>query len=191
MLLIPKSLPRQFNTKQRLYLTADEHYNHKNIIQYANRPFGSVEEMNETLIANHNAIVKDTDHTIHIGDFCFGKREHFIKVINQLNGHHYFMDGNHDQALEDLVTSEVTLPYSFTLLPKLFEFTYSKYKITLCHYAMTKWWCSHYGALHAFGHSHGTYQHPGRAIDVGVDTQMYCPISIETFIDIAERKTII
>ena len=194
MLLIPKSLPRQFNAKQRLYLTADEHYNHKNIIQYANRRFGSVGEMNEALIGCHNVIVNPTDHVIHIGDFCFGKREQFIEVLSQLNGHHYFMDGNHDQALEDVVKSadlDMALPANFTILPKLFEFTYSKYKITLCHYAMTKWWCSHYGSLHGFGHSHNTYKHPGRAIDVGVDAQNCLPISIEYFIEQTMKKEIV
>lgn len=49
------------------FYTADEHYNHKNIIKYCNRPFSNVEEMDETLIANHNSIVNENDITIHGG----------------------------------------------------------------------------------------------------------------------------
>lgn len=35
-----------------LFLTSDSHFNHANIIKFCNRPFDSVEEMNETLISN-------------------------------------------------------------------------------------------------------------------------------------------
>ena len=36
---------------------ADMHFDHDSIIAYDNRPFDSVEEMNEALIANWNRVV--------------------------------------------------------------------------------------------------------------------------------------
>jgi len=187
----PSELPRQFNASKKLFLTADEHYLHANIIKYQARPFSGIEEMNNTLIANSNAIVGQDDHVIHIGDFSFGHKEDLIRILRRLNGKHYILDGSHDKSLEEYFLMEnkpTDIVDKFTILPKLFEFTYSGKKITLCHYAMARWWASHHGSLHFFGHSHGNYEHPGRAIDVGVDVQGYTPILIDQAIKLAEKK---
>ena len=34
------------------WLTSDTHFFHENILKYCNRPFGSVEEMNEALVTD-------------------------------------------------------------------------------------------------------------------------------------------
>lgn len=180
---IPKSIPRQSGNK-KLYLTSDEHYHHKNILVYQNRPFNSVEEMDQTLITNHNSIVKDHDSVIHIGDFSFGKSQDFLKTALKLNGTHYFMDGSHDRSLREFfkpkLGQEINTNLKIILLPKLFEFTFNGEKIVLCHYSLKKWWASHYGSFHFYGHSHGKDKNPlPNSRDIGVDTTNFFPILIE------------
>ena len=181
--LTSEFIPKQLNKGRRLYLTADEHYFHTKIIKYCNRPFGSVQEMNEALVVRHNSLVRDRDCVIHIGDFSLSSLEEFISVIMRLNGYHFIMDGSHDMALNKFVSLKLdVLNDKLCILPKLYEFRYSGHKIALCHYAMLRWWASHHGSLHFFGHSHGKLQHPGRAMDVGVDTNEFYPYLIEDVI---------
>ena len=40
------------------YFTADQHFGHFNIIRLSHRPFASLDEMNEAMIAKWNAKVK-------------------------------------------------------------------------------------------------------------------------------------
>ena len=42
---------------ENLFFTSDTHFFHEGIIKFCNRPFESVEEMNETLIRNWNETV--------------------------------------------------------------------------------------------------------------------------------------
>lgn len=81
-----------------VWFSADTHFNHFKIIEYTNRPFKTVEEMNETIIANWNSRVKPEDTVILNGDFCF-KNDGTIKAIDwekRLNGKIVFIKGNHD-----------------------------------------------------------------------------------------------
>lgn len=93
-----------------IYLISDTHFYHKNIIKYENRPFSSVEEMNETMIQNWNRVVTDKDYVFHLGDFCFASdkysgtyKEKYIEtskeLLDRLNGHKVLIHGNHDLSI--------------------------------------------------------------------------------------------
>lgn len=58
--------------QNKLFFTSDTHFFHANIIKYANRPFGSVEEMNEELIRCWNETVPEDGVVYHLGNFSFG-----------------------------------------------------------------------------------------------------------------------
>jgi len=91
----------------RHYLTADTHFGHKNIIEYCERPFETLDEMNNTIIKNFNEIIKPDDVVYFLGDWCFknspggkhgeGVPTKALEYLNQLNGYWVFFKGNHDR----------------------------------------------------------------------------------------------
>ena len=65
-----------------LYFTSDHHFWHTNIIQYCNRPFVSIEEMNEVLIQNWNDLVLPEDEVYYLGDFSMAARPVNSLLVN-------------------------------------------------------------------------------------------------------------
>lgn len=89
------------------WFTSDQHYGHFNIIKYCERPFKSLEHMNETIIRNHNSRVKDGDIVFSLGDFCFrnsseergeGVKTKCQEWENRLNSKIIHISGNHDNS---------------------------------------------------------------------------------------------
>ena len=68
----------------RIYLIADTHFSHGNIIKYCNRPFSDIEEMNNTIINNWNSIDDKDDIVYHLGDFLLG--DNISDFVSKLNG---------------------------------------------------------------------------------------------------------
>jgi len=80
------------------YFSSDFHDWHKNIIRYCNRPFGSVDDMHNTLVNNWNAIVKPEDEMYFLGDLGMSLSEKTIDdIFASLNCIKKVMClGNHD-----------------------------------------------------------------------------------------------
>lgn len=87
---------------RNLYI-ADTHFSHKNIIKFDNRPFASVTEMDEYLIEQWNKKVNKDDVVNIIGDFCWGKVNRWLEILEQLKGNKVLIKGNHD--LKNIPTS--------------------------------------------------------------------------------------
>lgn len=81
-----------------IFITADSHFYHKNILDFEPRPFNSVDEMNAGLIETWNSVVRKTDTVYHLGDFCFGNVKEWLDVLNQLRGNIVLIKGNHDKT---------------------------------------------------------------------------------------------
>jgi predicted NUDIX family phosphoesterase len=84
---------------QSVFFTADTHFGHRNVINYSKRPFRDIEEMDEALIANWNAVIRPGDLVYHLGDFALCDVERATKIVARLVGQKYLVFGNHDKAL--------------------------------------------------------------------------------------------
>lgn len=78
----------------RVFLTSDHHFGHRNVLTYCDRPFSSIDEMNEVLVQLWNETVRPQDHVYHLGDVSMGKRG--FQWTKQLHGRKILIKGNHD-----------------------------------------------------------------------------------------------
>lgn len=81
-----------------IYFTADLHIGHARIIEFCNRPFSSVDEMNEKLVENWNSRVTDLDIVFILGDLALGKIDDSLVYVSMLNGQKVLIPGNHDRV---------------------------------------------------------------------------------------------
>lgn len=85
-----------------IWFASDHHFGHKNIIKFtgpngdpARSIFESIEEHNEALVENHNAVVDKNDRVYLLGDVCWNSAA--IKYLKALKGNKVLVMGNHDQ----------------------------------------------------------------------------------------------
>lgn len=170
------------------WFTSDTHYWHKNIIKYSNRPFSSVEEMNEALLENYNKVVKPGDCVYHLGDFAFCDDDKAEAIFKRLPGQKFFIWGNHDKNLQK--NRDLMKKY-FVWAKDLASIRIGDQRIILCHYSMRVWNRSHHGAYQLYGHSHGSlFDDPKLlSMDVGVDPNNYYPINFDQVVAHMKTKT--
>lgn len=162
--------------------TSDCHYWHANIIKFCNRPFKTVEEMNEALIAKHNEVVDPEDKIWFIGDLFFCQAREAKSILNRLNGRKHLILGNHDKMIRNQRPVQDLFE---AIYPDLHEESIDGVRVVMCHYPMLQWNQSHRGSFMLHGHCHGTCEYPraARIMDVGVDSHRYSPVSWETIKD--------
>lgn len=78
------------------WFTSDPHFGHRKIIEYQNRPFADVGEMNDTIIQRWNERVRPGDTLYILGDFAFGTQRYVESLLGRIVGNLVLVDGNHD-----------------------------------------------------------------------------------------------
>jgi calcineurin-like phosphoesterase family protein len=155
-----------------IYFTADQHFNHQNIIKFVNRPWQWVWQMDEALIEIFNSIVTDNDEVYHLGDFAWkASPEDYLCRLRGKS--HHLICGNHDKR------DKCAKFFSTVQDVKLLKIQGIP-QIWLSHYAHRSWPSSHHGSIHLFAHSHGTLRIDPeiKCCDVGVDAWNYKPVSL-------------
>ena len=160
------------------FFTSDLHLSHRSVIDFENRPFKNIEEMDSAIIQKWNNTINDKDEVYILGDVSFGGRRKTTDVLKSLSGRKYLVVGNHDKLNLDQ--------------KELFEWVKDYYKLRvggqrfiLFHYPIYAWDGKERGYIHLHGHthtnSHSDIELPNK-INVGMDHWNYRPVSIEEII---------
>lgn len=167
------------------YFTSDTHFFHKNIIEYSNRPYSSLRDMQEDMIAKWNSKVKSSDDVVyHLGDFFVGGSSGAqLGLVYRLNGRIRLILGNHDKKIKGAVADR------FEWVKCCNEESLNGQLIVMKHYAYRVWNKSHHGSWNLCGHSHGSLKDLGnKQMDVGVDTNDMHPYSFDEIAAIMEKR---
>ena len=135
----------------KIFFTSDLHFGHKNIIDFDDRPFSCVEEMDRVLIERWNKKVTQEDLVYILGDISFYSNQKTCEIMKQLNGRKILIKGNHDDRIDgkaEACFEEVTDYKEIYLAGNI--------HIVLCHYPITFFNRHHYGAYMFYGHVHTT-----------------------------------
>lgn len=132
------------------YYIADLHFGHANSISFDNRPFETVEEMNEALILNWNARVTPEDTVYVLGDMFFKYKQSSTVTMAKLKGHKHLIKGNHDcgKILEE--PWESVQPY--------LEIGDENRRVILSHYPIPFYNRARRGSIMLYGHVHNSIE---------------------------------
>lgn len=113
---------------RNLYIS-DTHFGHQNILRFDSRPFSTVEEMEEEIVRRWNAAVNPEDTVYILGDFCWGKEDEWLRILDRLKGGKVLIAGNHD-----LKSMSSQLRRKFQDVKDYKEITDDGRHVIMCHY---------------------------------------------------------
>jgi len=117
-----------------IWVVGDWHFYHNREFVYKSRGFETIDQMNQTIIYNHNLLVQPNDDVYVLGDLLLGganSAEKGLELISQMKGKLHLVRGNHD------TDSRWT---AYSLLDNVVEqqnaiyLKYKKYHFYLSHY---------------------------------------------------------
>jgi calcineurin-like phosphoesterase family protein len=149
----------------KTWFTADNHFNHSNIIKHCFRPFDNCVHMDETMVKQWNETVGKEDIVYHLGDLAFYRGYPTIKVLSRLNGKIRLIKGNHDSEKMTNKLIELSIIESVELM-KEYMCQETGLKMILCHYPLESF---RKGWVNIHGHCHGNLNKKKDRIDIGVD----------------------
>ena len=166
--------------KAMIFYTADTHFRYEPMAD--KRPFGSVDKMDEALIANWNAVVSEDDTVYLLGDIGYNDGRVPCRILSRLNGRKHLIRGNHDTAYEDAPL----LHRYFESVSDFLEIDDGVHHIFLSHYPMLYSKPNGYmihGHLHGSGQFHDILGAMPRVLNAGVDVNDFHPVTLEQLIE--------
>lgn len=193
---------------------SDQHFGHKDVIGFCDRPFHDEFDMKEKMIEAHNKLVKPEDLVIYGGDtFFYHTKDEMLETMNRLNGRKILVKGNHDHK------QRIMMNGGFELCVDEMVMTLAGEKVQFSHYPfrMPEWkfqyivkknkfirWITrknrriypqkyhnrrpvNKGQFLIHGHTHDKIRCIGRQIHIGVDAWGYKPVNIQEICNLIYR----
>ena len=169
-----------------IWFTSDLHLGHTRVLEFAERPWDTIDEMNDALISKINARVAPTDTLYVLGDYSFKiDLETAFALRKKINCRDiHLIPGNHDKDWTRPEAAE-----AFTVEPMIVTIKVNdgRQKIVLSHFPLADWPSMKRGSWHLHGHIHsrgmdynGFNARQGvLRYDVGVDANDYAPVSLD------------
>lgn len=156
----------------KTWLTADWHLGETRF-DLMMRPFSQAQEMVDTLVRMHNAVVAPTDRVFVVGDAVYQKAPEFLPQVARFNGVKTLLRGNHDRVFSDTDLK----PYFETIVPegRGLEFDIGSLPCYLIHYPTS----GRSDRFNLVGHVHGAWKFQLNALNVGVDTNHFVPYNVD------------
>ncbi|GGH23019.1 hydrolase [Alsobacter metallidurans] len=155
-----------------IFFTSDTHFGDPRVLRIDRRPYGSVDEHDEALVARWNAVVGPGDTIWHLGDFAFAKPPGRAQaMLARLAGEKHLIIGNNDGPDTVRATGWASVQHYA-------EMTVDGVELVLCHYPFRTWNHMGRGVVDLHGHSHGKLTPMPRQYDVGVDPQDFRPVTL-------------
>ena len=117
-----------------VYFIADTHFGHKNVLRLCDRPFETIEKMNETFIENWNKRVTGSDSVYVIGDMFFRCADPKA-ILKRIHGKKHLIVGNHDSSW----MGKVDINRYFKSVELMAIISDGAHAMTLCHYPLLSW----------------------------------------------------
>jgi len=155
------------------FVTADWHLG-EDRFQLMGRPFNNVDEHIDTLVKNHNSVVRPDDMVYMLGDVCYQKAPEYLSQVSRFNGKKTLVRGNHDKVFTD----EQLRPYfdAIYIEGQGFSMEIDGILCYLTHYP-TEGLNLHFNLV---GHIHAAWKYQLNMFNVGVDANHFFPVDLET-----------
>jgi len=157
------------------YITSDIHFYHRKILEFCpeTRPFGSIEEMNESYIQLINNILEDPeDHLYILGDFSFKGKQATRYILDRLPCDQITLVlGNHDRHMKTLYKGYFSRVEDYLEIDVHYDWMEKKEKVCMFHFPIEDWNRKNHGSIHLHGHEHSDFVTGARRRDVGIDGQ--------------------
>jgi calcineurin-like phosphoesterase family protein len=201
------------HTGPRRWFSSDQHFGHRNILEFAGRPFRSVDHMNTALIDSINTAVPAGDELWLLGDLALGPIEASLSVLRRIAADLVLVLGNHDRPhpyngrkAEGWADRYLKLTGAARLEPLTAALTLTDgTDVTASHFPypdpgfrpytsrggklittdkFTDWRPADTGGWLLCGHVHQAWRQRGRQINVGVDAWAGRPVPESVLVEL-------